>query len=231
MVLKDKPRQTKAPRVGIVQSYRLGPVDRADLAHQPTHDLLPARIGAVQGGLAGVFAFGAVIAAGTFGFKPGDTIIFGAVANVIAGVSTILFGMLDDRIGPKRVILLSLGALVCLGIAIFFLHDRGQIVFWTLGMAMTAFVGPAQSASRTFLARLIPAGRSGEVFGLYATTGRVVSFLSPAFFGMAILLGSMITGEANTQYWGILGIALVLAAGFVVMLGVKGHDEQTMHHA
>lgn len=232
LVLKDRARETRAPRIGVIQSYRLLGQSIARLWRTSRHTIYFLLASALfRDGLAGVFAFGAVIAAGTFGFKAGDTIIFGAVANVIAGVSTILFGLLDDKIGPKRVILLSLGALVALGLAIFWLHDHGQIVFWTLGMAMTAFVGPAQSASRTFLARLIPAGRSGEVFGLYATTGRVVSFLSPAFFGMAILLGARITGEENTQYWGILGIALVLAAGFILMLGVKGHDEQTMHHA
>ena len=53
-------------------------------------------------GLAGVFAFGAVIAAGTFGFSGGEVVIFGAAANIVAGLSTIVFGLLDDRIGPRR---------------------------------------------------------------------------------------------------------------------------------
>lgn len=231
-VLKDRPRVTKPPAVGVVESYRLLGRSIKRIWRASPHTIYFLLASALfRDGLAGVFAFGAVIAAGTFGFGPGDTIIFGAAANIIAGISTMLFGLLDDRIGPKRVILISLGSLVALGLGVFLLHDKGQIVFWTLGMAMTAFVGPAQSASRTFLARLIPVGRSGEVFGLYATTGRVVSFLSPMAFGAAILLGAAITGAENTQYWGILGIAVVLAAGFVVMLGVKGHEEQSMHHS
>lgn len=178
-------------------------------------------------GLAGVFAFGAVIAAGTFGFTSAEVIIFGAVANVVAGVSTIAFGLLDDRIGPKRVIMVSLTTLVAMGVVIFWLHEGGKQVFWVAGLIMCLFVGPAQSASRSFLARLIPAGKSGEVFGLYATTGRVVSFLSPAFFGLAIGLGAAVTGDTNTQYWGILGVALVLLAGLVVMIPVKEHHEHT----
>jgi Permeases of the major facilitator superfamily len=173
-----------------------------------------------------VFAFGAVIAAGTFGFTAGEVIIFGAAANIVAGLSTMVFGVLDDRIGPKRVILISLTALVILGTAIFVLHDGGATVFWICGMLMTMFVGPAQSASRTFLARLIPMGRAGEIFGLYATTGRVVSFLSPAAFGLAIGLGAAVTGQENTQYWGILGIVLVLLAGLVVMIPVKERQDR-----
>lgn len=176
-------------------------------------------------GLAGVFAFGAVIAAGTFGFSGGDVVIFGAAANIVAGLSTMAFGLLDDRLGPKKVIMISLIGLVSMGIVIFFLHDRGQTVFWIAGLIMTMFVGPAQSASRSFLARLIPEGRSGEVFGLYATTGRVVSFLSPMLFGLAIGLGALVTGEENTQYWGILGIVVVLIAGLIVMIPVKEYHQ------
>lgn len=181
-------------------------------------------------GLAGVFAFGAVIAAGTFGFSSVEVVIFGAAANIVAGVSTIAFGLLDDRIGPKKVIMVSLASLVAMGVVIFFFHDGGKTVFWIAGLIMCVFVGPAQSASRSFLARLIPAGKAGEVFGLYATTGRVVSFLSPMLFGMAIGLGAVVSGAENTQYWGILGIALVLVAGFVVMIPVKEHTEHAAIH-
>lgn len=176
-------------------------------------------------GLAGVFAFGAVIAAGTFGFSTIEVIIFGAAANIVAGVSTIGFGLLDDRIGPKKVIMISLASLAAMGAVVFFLHDGGKVVFWAAGLIMCLFVGPAQSASRSFLARLIPAGKAGEVFGLYATTGRVVSFLSPMFFGLAIGLGAVLTGSENTQYWGILGVMVVLIAGLVVMIPVKEHTE------
>ena len=136
-----------------------------------------------------------------------------------------LFGLLDDKIGPKKVIMISLTALSVLGVLIFTLHDRGKLAFWICGLLLTVFVGPAQSASRTFLTRLIPEGKSGEIFGLYATTGRVVSFLSPAAFGLAITLGAAITGEANTQYWGILGIVGVLIAGFLVMIPVHEHHK------
>lgn len=175
-------------------------------------------------GLAGVFTFAGVIAAGVFGFSPGDVIIFGVVANVVAGVATIASGRIDDVAGPRVVILGSLSIIVALGVAIYFLHDAGTWVFWSLGLVMAVCVGPAQSASRTFLARLIPAGREGEVFGLYATTGRAVSFLSPALFSLAITVGIKTTGAdtaAEAQYWGILGIILVIAIGVGLMLRVR----------
>ena len=225
LVLRDRPRE-RAPRTGVVDSYRLVWRSITGLWAVSRHTVYFLLASALfRDGLAGVFAFGAILAAGTFGLSAGDVIVFGAAANIVAGLATMGFGLLDDRLGPKRVILISLGALVVLGVLIFVLHDGGTGVFWVLGLLMTVFVGPAQAASRSFLARLIPEGKNGEIFGLYATTGRVVSFLSPALFALFIGIGAAVTGEENTQYWGILGIVLILAAGFAVMLPVKEHGE------
>ncbi|WP_203566958.1 MFS transporter [Aestuariimicrobium ganziense] len=226
-ILRDRAPNGR-PRVGFLASYRelFGTIRTLwNTSRQTAWFLLASAL--FRDGLAGVFAFGAVIAAGTFGFSAGDVIIFGAVANIVAGVSTMLFGLLDDKLGPRTVILFALAGLSITGVAIFMLYDRGATVFWICGLIMSALVGPAQSASRSFLARLIPEGKSGEIFGLYATTGRVVSFLSPAFFGLAIGIGAAVTGRENTQYWGILGIVVILLAGFVAMLFVKEHHQHS----
>ncbi len=220
-VIKDAPVD-RPPRVGILQSYRLLGQSLKRLWRRSPHTLYFLGASALfRDGLAGVFAFGAVLAAGTFGMSDTEVAIFGIAASVIAGFSTIAFGLLDDRLGPKPVIILSLVVIIVIGAAIFVLHDGGKPVFWGLGLAMTAFVGPAQSASRSYLARIIPEGHSGELFGLYATTGRSVSFLAPAAFAFFIWLGSVITGSDDTQYWGILGIAVVLVAGLLVLIPVK----------
>jgi len=98
--------------------------------------------------------------------------------------------------------------------ALFFLRDAGPTAFWVGGLILSLFVGPAQAAARSFLARVSPAGQEGQVFGLYATTGRAVSFLTPA-------LWSLFIGIGGAQYWGILGIMLVLAVGLGFMWMVK----------
>ena len=165
-------------------------------------------------GLAGVFAFGAIIASVTFRFTSNEVLIFGIAANLVAGVSTIISGRFDDRFGPRAVIITSLAGLVVAGIATFLLHDAGKTTFWIFGLLLVVFVGPAQAASRSLLARVTPAGREGEIFGLYATTGRAASFLSPGLWALLI-------GISGFQYWGILGIVLVLAVGLVLMLFVK----------
>jgi UMF1 family MFS transporter len=169
-------------------------------------------------GLVGVFSFGAIIARGSFGFSTAEVLYFGIAANVVAGVSTLLVGRFDDRLGPKPVMMTALVGIVIAGLAIFFFHDGGQIVFWVGALVICLFVGPAQSASRSFLTRVTPQHRQGEIFGLYATTGRAASFLAPAAFsGLIAIFGA--------QYWGMLGIVVVIAIGLVLMLLVRAPEK------
>ncbi|WP_437582987.1 MFS transporter [Paramicrobacterium sp. CJ85] len=164
-------------------------------------------------GLAGVFTFGAIIAAQVFGFSSSEVLYFAVAANLVAGIGTFVGGWLDDRIGPKKIIMGSLIGLVAFGAAVLFVGDA-QIGFWICGLFLCLFVGPVQSASRSFLSRITPPGREGEIFGLYATSGRAVSFLAPGLFTMFVGL----TGDTR---FGILGIVLVLLAGLLLMLPVK----------
>jgi UMF1 family MFS transporter len=168
-------------------------------------------------GLAGVFAFGGILAAVAFGFSANEVIIFGIAANVVAGISTIFAGRADDRFGPKSVIVFALVGLVVMALVVFFFHDAGKVVFWSGGLLLSAFVGPAQAASRSLLARVTPVGLQGEIFGLYATTGRVASFISPAMWTLFIAI-------SGSTIFGVLGIAIVLLVGLVLLIFVKLPD-------
>jgi UMF1 family MFS transporter len=214
------PDAARRPKVGFIQSYRELGQDVAKLwrtSRQTVYFLVASAV--FRDGLAGVFTFGGVLASSAFGFSPGEVIIFAIAANVVAGIATISVGALDDKLGAKPVIVTALIGLIVSGGLVFLLHDGGQIVFWTAGLALCLFVGPAQSASRTFLARIIPAGREGEVFGLYATTGRAASFLAPTAFALMVT----VSGES---YWGIVGIVLVLLVGLLLLLPVKARQAQ-----
>jgi UMF1 family MFS transporter len=170
-------------------------------------------------GLAAIFTFGGVVAAGTFGFSATEVVIFAIAANLTAGLGAVVGGRLDDRFGPKIVIVTALLGLVLVGGALVVLP--GKIAFWVFGLILAIFVGPAQSSSRTFLARIVAPEREGEAFGLYATTGRAVSFLGPlAFSGFIALFG--------TQRAGMAGIALVLLAGLVALLPIRPPERSMM---
>jgi UMF1 family MFS transporter len=212
----EPPARFTGKQVGFFRSYveLVRGVIRLYKETRPTFWFLLASA-VYRDGLAAVFTFGSIIAAIVFGFDFTDLVIFGIALNLVAGVSTILAGRLDDRFGPKRVIVISIFGLVICTLVVFFFADLGAPLFWAAGIVLAAFVGPAQAASRSFLARVTPAGREGEVFGLYATTGRAAGWMA------SLLWGVFIAVAANQTLYGILGITLVLLAGGIMLLFVK----------
>ena len=207
------PGDEDAARVSVLGSYRLLFRRLARLYRDDRHLLGFLVSSAIyRDGLTAVFTFGGVLASGTFGLSAGDVIIFAIAANVVSAVGAVAGGRLDDRVGPKIVIVVCLAALVLT--AAFMLFASGTTAFWIGGTFLALFVGPAQACSRSYLARVVPPGREGELFGLYATTGRAVSFLAPAMFALSITL-------FGAQRWGILGIGLVLLLGLATFLPVR----------
>ncbi|GAA4267337.1 MFS transporter [Frondihabitans peucedani] len=205
---------TRERRIGIVASYRrLGHTIAQLYRRNPQVLLFLAASAVFRDGIAAVFTFGAIIASQVFGFTTSEVIYFAVAANVMAGIGAFAAGSLDDRLGAKAIIIASLTGLVLAATAILFVGD-GKTGFWICGLFLSIFVGPAQSASRSFLARVTPSGREGEVFGLYATTGRAVSFLAPALFTLFVAL----TGDTR---FGAVGIAIVLLAGLALMTRVR----------
>ena len=177
-------------------------------------------------GLSGVFAFGGALGSLAFGFELAEVILFGIAANVMAGIGAAIGGVLDDKIGGKRVIMGSLLGLTVAGFGVFAFANLGPITYWVGGLALTLFVGPAQAASRTFVAKFTPPGREGEVMGLYMTTGRAVSFLSPLLWTSAISIAlSMGINNAQATVWGILGLMVVRVAGILLLARVSPNPQ------
>ena len=207
------PADPDAARLGVAGSYRKLVHDLRDLYRASPHTVYFLGASALfRDGLAAVFTFGAVLAVTVYGTDKGGVLIFGVAANVVSAAGALTGGALEDRIGPKAVIMISLVGLLAAGVVLLFVS--GPTMFWIFGLFLTLFVGPAQSSSRTFLARLAPPGREGQLFGLYATTGRAVSFLAPTLFGVAIT----VFGAPRA---GIAGILVVLAAGLVALAPVR----------
>ena len=163
-------------------------------------------------GLGAVFSIAGVLAANAYGFGAVEIIVFGIAANLVAGVGVFLGGRVDDRVGPRPVIIAGCAGIIVLGLVV--LAFEPTIVFWVAGLAICLFVGPVQSASRNLLTRLSLPGRETENFGLYATTGRALGFLGTAAFAATVA----ISGETRT---GILGIVIVMALGLVAFLPIR----------
>jgi UMF1 family MFS transporter len=164
-------------------------------------------------GLNGVFAYGAVLGGIAFGLSLTEIILFGIAANIVAGMGAFVGSFFEDRIGSRLVVFISLAGVILGGLGVFVFASYGTIAFFGFGLFLCTFVGPAQAASRTMMSRLSADDKQGEAFGLYATTGRAVSFLAPAAWTLFVGLFSPI--------WGIIGLMSILIIGYLLLMSVK----------
>jgi UMF1 family MFS transporter len=163
-------------------------------------------------GITTILAVGGLYAGGTFGMGFSELILFAMGLNIMAGLGAASFAWLDDWIGSKRTIVLSLIGLFCFGAGIVAVQEKSW--FFGLALMLGIFIGPAQSASRSMAVRLAPEGQIGKVFGLYALTGRAVSFVGPALFGW-------VTAATHSQRAGLGAILVLLLGGLAVLLKVR----------
>lgn len=159
-------------------------------------------------GLNALFALGGIYAAGTFNFTLQDVAKFGIILNITAGLGAALFAVLDDWMGSKKTILLALLGLIIAYLVI--LTVDSSFIFWLVAPSIGIFVGPIQAASRTLLARLAKPDEITRMFGFYALTGKVTSFLGPFLVGtFTALIGSQRAGMAALVPFFIIGAILL----------------------
>jgi MFS transporter, UMF1 family len=219
LAVPEKPPGPKRRRVSFFASYPLLLNDVKALFRRDrnaVHFLIASAL--YRDGLAAIFSFGAILAVSVYGLAQASVLIFGIAANLVAAIGALGMGAIEDRIGPKKVIMISLIGLITTAMILLFAH--GTTMFWIFGLLLTLWVGPAQASSRSFMARVAPAGREGEMFGLYATTGRAASFLAPGLFALFSGLFS--------DRMGIVGIVLVLLAGTLLLARVQSPPRQQM---
>lgn len=85
---------------------------------------------------------------------------------------------------------------------------------WALAMPLGVFLGPAQSASRSLMARLAPPHLTAEFFGLYTLSGKATAFVGPFAYGL-------VTGITGNQRFGLATIIVFILAGLVLLLPVR----------
>ncbi len=163
-------------------------------------------------GLNTLFAFGGIYAAGTFKMGLSEVILFGIAMNIAAGIGAILFAWVDDFVGSKPTILISLVFLIIFGAAILLVTQAKW--FWICGLALSLFFGPVQAASRSLMARLADPKKSTELFGLYAFSGRITAFIGPWLLGL-------ITLHFHSQRAGMATILVFFLIGGVLMCWVR----------
>jgi len=189
-------------------------------------------------GMTAVLVFGGIYASSTFHWGPIQMLIYGIELSIFAVLGGFFGGWLDNRLGSKRAIFVSVGGTTIFGLlALTFAPDR---IFWFILYSASAphvgglpffntwpeiiflmnvnFVAVLITAgyanSRTMLARIAPVEKMTEFFGLYSLSGQSTSFLATG-------LVTLITLASHSQRVGLLGETVFLVVGLVLMFFVR----------
>jgi UMF1 family MFS transporter len=169
-------------------------------------------------GLGALYGFGGVYATLVLGWDVVRIGLFGITAAVAAAVITWAAGLMDQRLGPKPVIVAACWALIVVGCVIVGVsrdHLFGvplpqgsilpDVLFFVCGALIGGAGGASYSASRTLMVRHADPQRAGEAFGLFALTGRATAFLAPAL----IALATAITGSVQLGFLPVIALFLL----------------------
>ncbi|MEE2760433.1 MAG: MFS transporter [Pseudomonadota bacterium] len=207
----DTPAPGENWRVAVANGFRqLAATLRQVHRHGDIARFLLARL-IYNDGLITLFAVGGIYAKASFGMTTTEVLQFGVAINVAAGLGAAGFAWVDDWIGSKRTILISLVGLVVFSAAV--LTAEGSTMFLICGSVLGIFVGPVQAASRTMMARLAPDGMETEMFGLFAFSGKATAFIGPFVFGV-------VTAVTASQRWGMATILVFFSIGGALLFTV-----------
>lgn len=220
----------RAVRVGLADTF-------TTIRSLPSHGAIGRYLAAnlvYTDGLIALFAFGGIYAASVFGWGAIELGLFGMLLTATGTVGALIGGSLDDRLGPKPVIVTSLVLMILSCFAIVstdathllfvvpvdapvpgdgLFASVGEKWYLVLGGIIGAVAGPLQSASRTLMARITPPDKMTQFFGLYALSGKVTSFFGPLVVGI-------LTQVSQSQRIGFSAIILFFLVGALLLIRV-----------
>jgi UMF1 family MFS transporter len=163
-------------------------------------------------GLNAIIVMGGIFAVGVFNLEIKDLLKLSVLMNITAFLGAFVGGIANDKFGSKIVIIFSLIGLIFSSITILFTFSVSTFFF--LAAINGLFIGPIQSASRVVITSMLNKNNQGKGFGLFATSGKLTSFVGP-------LLVSTVTFLTDSQRIGFSAAIILLLAGLVILLNIK----------
>ena len=163
-------------------------------------------------GLNAIIVMGGIFAVGVFNLEIKDLLKLSIIMNITAFIGAFAGGIINDKYGSKNVIIFSLIGLILSSIAIIFTFSTS--IFFFLAAVNGLFIGPIQSASRVVITSMLNKNNQGKGFGLFATSGKLTSFLGP-------LLVSTVTFLSESQRIGFSAAIILLLSGLIILLTIK----------
>jgi UMF1 family MFS transporter len=163
-------------------------------------------------GILTIVVFAAIFAEEVLHMSSSEIIGFFAVVQSSAILGSFLFGLVTDKIGPKKTISITLLIWLAISVAAFFVTT--VTMFFVVAMGAGAAIGSSQSASRSLMALLTPKEQEAEFFGFYdGLCGKASAVVGPFLYS--------ILADLTNQRIAILFIGLFFLVGLILLQGVS----------
>jgi MFS transporter, UMF1 family len=163
-------------------------------------------------GILTVIAFAAIFAENILHMSDSDIIVFFAIVQTSAIIGSFVFGIITDKIGPKKTIIITLIIWIAISSGSYFVTSVGA--FYIVAMGAGVAIGSSQSASRSFMALLTPPEREAEFFGFYdGLCGKASAVVGPVIFG--------VIADFTNERVAALSISLFFIAGLIIIQKVR----------
>ncbi len=160
-------------------------------------------------GILTVISFASIFAQQSLNFSLQEIIVLFAVVQGSGVVGSLIFGVVTDKIGPKKTIDINLILWLLVVTAAYFVHSKGM--FFAIGIVAGSSLGASQSASRSLMALLTPKEREAEFFGFYdGLCGKASAVIGTFLFGLISYL-------TNNQRLSILSVGVFFVVGLVLL--------------
>lgn len=210
LLKEHSPAQPNMPVRTVLQSLRGLRQTWRDASPYSDFTRLLACAVAYQGGVAVAITLAAIYAEQVIGFQPQETMVLIFVLNLAAFAGAFLLGHLQDRVGHKLTLALTLLGWVatCIIAAL----STNKDMFWWAAAIAGFCMGSSQSSGRAMAALMVPTQRLGEFFGLWTFAIRLASILGPLTYGLITWLsdGNQRLAIGLTSLLFVLGLVLLI---------------------
>ena len=156
-----------------------------------------------------------LFAINAIGFTQGEArfVLIGLI--VVAIIASFFWGILCDRLGPKRTLLLVLGSWTVGLLLIGLWLDR--IPFLVAGAILGSGLGGVAVTDRLLLLRLTRPEEVGEMLGLYGMAGKLSAVVGPLLFGWIVLIMDPESNGPFAYQVAILSLLVLMVIGFLIV--------------
>jgi MFS transporter, UMF1 family len=168
-----------------------------------------------QDAIGTIVSFMAIYAIKAMKFPDGTETTLFLVLTIPAIFGSYFAGILTDRIGPRRTLVMTIYAWILLLVAMILVPS--QQAFWGVGLMIGLIFGAVPTSERPLLLSLVPKEEAGRFFSLMLLSSRAAAVAGPFIWGITIDVLEPSIGTDIAYRAAVVTVAVMFAASLLFL--------------